>query len=180
MTVADVSIRLIHPDDATRLAQLEAENRDYLSFGGPVRSDEYVTVAGQTEAIARALEEHAAGRIAPYVIELGGVVVGRITLNGIIRGPAQSANVGYWVAQSVAGRGVTSAALALLVEHAFGELGLHRLEAGTTLTNEASAKVLLRAGFEEYGVARSFLLIRGRWEDHRLFQLVNDAWTAPA
>ena len=113
----------------------------------------------------------------PFVIETDGQVVGQITLKGIVRGPFQSAFIGYWVAESAAGLGVASRALGLVVEHAFGELGLHRVQAETTLTNDASTRVLLKAGFEQFGVARDYLHIGGRWQDHRMFQLINDAWS---
>jgi ribosomal-protein-alanine N-acetyltransferase len=63
-----------------------------------------------------------------------------------------------------------------MVEHAFGELNLHRLEAGTRLDNLGSQKVLARNGFERIGVARSFLRIAGGWHDHVLFQRINDEW----
>lgn len=180
MDAIDVTTRLVRLEDAETLARLETENREYLLAGSPVRSDHDVSVAGQRESVARSLEAHDAGTNLPFVIELDGQVVGRITLNAIVRGILESANVGYWVDRSVAGRGVTSAALAQMISYAFGELGLHRLEAGTTLTNDASARVLTKAGFEQYGVAPALLFIGGRWQDHRLFQLINQEWAAPA
>ena len=175
-----VSVRLVRPEDAEVLSLLETENRAYLQAGGPVRSDEYVSVAGQTALIAGLLTQHEAGTCVPWVIELDDEVVGRILLVAIVRGGFQSAVVGYWVSETVAGRGVASAALAHLVDHAFGELGLHRLEAATTLTNEASVRVLTKAGFEQYGVAPAYLWMDGQWQDHRMFQLLNEAWTEPA
>jgi ribosomal-protein-alanine N-acetyltransferase len=173
------SIRLLHPDDAERLSQLESQDRVYLQEGGPVRSDHYVSVEGQRELIAALLAEHRSGTCDPFVIEVGGEVVGRTLLTGIYRGGFQSATVGYWVTQSMSGRGIASRALHLLIAHAFGELGLHRLEAGTTTTNHASAHILTKAGFEEYALARGYLYMHGRWVDHRLFQLLNPAWTPP-
>jgi ribosomal-protein-alanine N-acetyltransferase len=174
-----VSVRLVRPDDAEVLSCLETENREYLQAGGPVRSDEYVSVAGQAALVDGLLGQHEAGTCVPWVIELDGAVVGRILLAAIVKGGFQSAVVGYWVSESVAGRGVASAALAHLVDHAFGELGLHRLEAATTLVNEASVRVLTKAGFEQYGVAPAYLWMGGRWHDHRIFQLLNHAWTGP-
>lgn len=175
-----VSVRLVRPEDAHALSRLETGNRVYLQAGGPVRSEEYVSVAGQTALIAALLSQHEAGTCVPCVIELDGEVVGRILLVAIVRGGFQSAVVGYWVSESVAGRGIASAALTRLVDHAFGDLGLHRLEAATTLVNEASVRVLTKAGFEQYGVAPAYLLMGGQWQDHRMFQLLNHAWTEPA
>ncbi len=142
-----------------------------------MRSDEYVSVAGQRELIAGQLDAHRSGTVVPFVIELEGQVVGRIMLGGITRGPFQSAVVAYWVGEHVCGRGVASAALGLTIDHAFGELNLHRLQGDTRLVSAASSHLLVKAGFEQYGVAKDYLRIGGRWQDCRLFQLLNGAWT---
>ncbi len=101
-----VTIRTIDLGDAERLSRLETANRQYLLRGGPVRSDAHVSPDGQRAAIAALLRLRDEGRGAPFVIEAGGTVVGRITLSDIVRGPFQSGNVGYWVAEEAAGRGV--------------------------------------------------------------------------
>ena len=86
----------------------------------------------------------------------------------------QSANVGYWVAGERCGRGVATRAVAAICEFAFGELELHRLEAGTLLHNVASQIVLDRNGFVPFGVAPNYLRIAGAWCDHVLFQRTSD------
>nr|WP_315850337.1 GNAT family protein [Arthrobacter woluwensis] len=60
------------------------------------------------------------------------------------------------------------------MEHGFSTLGLHRLEAGTLLHNTASQRVLLKNGFTVFGTAPRYLRIQGRWQDHRLFQRLNE------
>jgi ribosomal-protein-alanine N-acetyltransferase len=83
----------------------------------------------------------------------------------------QSASVGYWVGAEHTGRGLATAMVAHALDGAV-DLGLHRVEAGTLVVNVASQRVLARAGFERIGVARDFLFIAGRWQDHVLFQRV--------
>jgi ribosomal-protein-alanine N-acetyltransferase len=61
-----------------------------------------------------------------------------------------------------------------VVEFAFTRLGLHRIEAACVPENEASHRLLLKAGFEAEGRARAYLKIDGRWRDHLLFGMVND------
>jgi len=61
-----------------------------------------------------------------------------------------------------------------VIEFAFGELELHRLEAGTLVDNHASQRVLEKNGFERFGLAHRFLLIAGEWRDHILFERIND------
>jgi ribosomal-protein-alanine N-acetyltransferase len=100
-------------------------------------------------------------------------VAGRISLNGIVRGPFLSCSVGYWVSEDRNGRGLATAALAHIKAVVFGELSLHRLQAETLVHNATSQAVLARNGFERFGLARAYLNIAGRWQDHILFQALN-------
>ena len=168
--------RLIALDDAPALADLVRANRHFLAAFEPLRSDDYFTESGQGAVIAAALAEHSHGRCLPYVIiDRQAGLVGRITLNGIVRGPFLSCSVGYWVSQSVNGRGIATAALRDIVRVAFSELGLHRVQAEILLDNAASQRVLERNGFVRIGLAPAYLKIAGRWQDMILFQLVNDS-----
>lgn len=104
-----------------------------------------------------------------------GRIVGRVTLSNIVRGPFQSCNLGYWVNSADYGRGFATAAVADIMRVAFGELELHRIEAGTLLHNVASQRVLKRNGFVCFGVAPAYLNIAGAWQDHALYQALNPA-----
>jgi ribosomal-protein-alanine N-acetyltransferase len=169
------SCRLITPDDAPALAQLLRLNRDFLAPWEPLRADDYFTEDAQRIGIQDALREHEQGRNLPLVIvDEEASVIGRITLNGIVRGAFQSCSVGYWVSQPEGGRGVATAALKQVISVAFGELGLHRIQGETLLDNFASQKVLERNGFVRIGMAPEYLKIAGRWQDVILYQLIND------
>jgi len=167
-------LRPIEPGDAEQLAELVRRSRSFLEPWEPVRPDSYFTPAGQQEAIDKALQQRAAGLAEPFVILEDGVVVGRVTLNNIVRGPFQSASVGYWLDREAVGRGLATAAVGELVELAFGVLGLHRLEAGTLPNNLASRAVLTRNRFEQFGYAQRYLAIAGAYADHILFQRLAD------
>ena len=97
---------------------------------------------------------------------------GTITLTGIVRGPLLSGHVGYWVDSRFQGRGICSAALASVLQHAREELGLHRVQASVMPRNAPSRAVLHRAGFTLIGLAPSYLRIAGAWEDHLLYQRI--------
>jgi [ribosomal protein S5]-alanine N-acetyltransferase len=165
--------RIVSLDDAAPLAALVRANREFLAPWEPLHDDDYFTAGGQHGALALALEAYRRGAMVPLVIvDEASRPVGRININGIVRGAAQSATVGYWVSQSHNGRGFASAAVADVTDMAFTNLRLHRLEAGTLLHNTASQRVLLRNGFKPFAVAPSFLNIAGKWQDHILFQLL--------
>lgn len=104
----------------------------------------------------------------------GGQLLGGLTLSNIRRGVAQAATLGYWVGAPFAGRGVMTAAVRTIAPHAFGPLGLHRLEAACLPSNAASIRVLEKVGFVREGLARRYLKIDGRWQDHVLFAHLDD------
>jgi [ribosomal protein S5]-alanine N-acetyltransferase len=171
--------RLLAREDAAELAAVLAANRTFMAPWEPVRDDRYFTADGQRDVIAAALEQHAQGAGIPHVIVDGpgesdgsGAIVGRITLNGIVRGPFLSCSVGYWVSEAANGRGLATAALREMVRVAFDDLGLHRVQAETLIHNHASQRVLERNGFVRFGLAPAYLNIAGQWQDHIMFQLV--------
>jgi [ribosomal protein S5]-alanine N-acetyltransferase len=170
-----VAVRLVRPGDAATMSRLLTANAEFLAPYEPERSADFASPAGQAGEIARSLERHEAGSAYPGAIVLDGEVVGRINLSNIVRGAAEYADLGYWVARSANGRGVARLAVRDVLLMAFGPLALHRVQAATLVDNLASQRVLVNNGFERIGVARRYLRIAGRWQDHVLFQrLVND------
>ena len=99
-------------------------------------------------------------------------LAGGINLAHVRRGVTQSAQVGYWMGEGFAGRGLMTEALGALIPWCFGPLGLHRLEAACVPHNDRSRRVLLRTGFREEGHARQYLKIDGQWHDHILFGML--------
>lgn len=168
--------RLVTLDDAPELAELVRVNREFLTPWEPVRLDDYFTSDGQLAVIKPLLQAFEQGTSLPHVIvdDTGGLV-GRITLNGIVRGPFRSCAMGYWVGEDSNGRGIATAAVREVASIAFEELGLHRVQAETLEHNFASQRVLERNGFLRFGMAPAYLKIAGRWQDHVAFQLLNSA-----
>ncbi|MFC0505274.1 GNAT family N-acetyltransferase [Micromonospora costi] len=165
--------RLVTLEDAPALAELLRVNREFLAPWEPVRSEDYFTADGQRAVIEADLEQYERGSKLPHVIlDDSGGVSGRITLNGIVRGPFQSCSMGYWVSASHNGRGVATKAVCEMVRVAFEDLGLHRVQAETLLHNVRSQRVLERNGFVRFGMAPEYLNIAGRWQDHVMYQLV--------
>lgn len=165
-------MRLLHRRDAHELAAAYRRNRDHLSAWEPLRPEEYFTEAWQAADIDARLAKAEDGEGYPYGLFVGEVVVGRLNLGGIVRGPFQNAVLGYWVDGAYAGRGLASAAVQAIVETARDELRLHRIEAATLLHNAGSQRVLLKAGFQQIGMAPRYLQIAGSWQDHNLYQVI--------
>lgn len=173
---AMTSTRLITLDDVPALTELITANREFMVAWEPLRADDYFTEAGQIATITAAILSAEQGLSLPHVIlDESGALAGRITFNGIVRGPFQSCAVGYWVGEQANGRGVATAALAEMLARAFGDLGLHRVQAETLPHNVRSQRVLEKHGFQRIGMAPTYLNIAGTWQDHVMFQLINPA-----
>jgi ribosomal-protein-alanine N-acetyltransferase len=82
--------------------------------------------------------------------------------------------ISYFVDEARSGRGLAARAVAELVELGFGELELHRVEAGTAVANIASKRVLEKNGFRRVGLMQRHLLVGGTWTDHYLWELVGE------
>ncbi len=166
------SFRPYELDDAAALVAAYDRNREHLGQWDPDRPAEFYTVEGQRKEAAERLKLREQGLFALFVIVgPGGEPVGRANIQNIVRGPMQSGVLGYWVDRDHLRRGLATAAVEYLCERGL-EIGLHRLEAGTMVSNVASQGVLLRCGFEQYGVAPKLLFLNGAWRDHVLFQKV--------
>jgi ribosomal-protein-alanine N-acetyltransferase len=170
--IEQVELRPVQPSDAEVLARLFTQQREFLAPFDPDRPEHFYTVAGQRVELEQSVIHRDADLRHRFLILLDGTEVGVLSISNLVRGPFQSANIGYWVAQEVNGRGVGTRAVGEACRWAFGPGGLHRLEAGTLTDNIASQRVLERNGFERIGLAPRYLHIAGRWRDHILFQRI--------
>ena len=118
--------------------------------------------------------EAASGRMLPFVVTYQGELVGQLTVGGITWGSMCSANVGYWVDEAVAGRGIIPTAVAMAVDHCFLNMGLHRIEVCIRPENSPSRRVVEKLGFREEGIRPRYLHIDGGWRDHLVFALTAD------
>jgi ribosomal-protein-alanine N-acetyltransferase len=142
-------LQLLHADHAPAVLAFELANRAYFAASISDRGDEFYD---QFTARHRAmLADQKACLCAYYVLVAGdGSVLGRFNLYDVEDG---TANLGYRVAQHVAGHGVATAALQELGRLAVAQHGLHTLRAATSSQNVASQKVLAKAGFVPVGPA---------------------------
>jgi len=103
-------------------------------------------------------------------------MVGWFNVSQIMRGPLQSAFLGYGGVAEWSGAGYMTAALRLVVERAFTELSLHRLEANIQPANTASIALVERCGFVREGFSERYLKIDGHWRDHARFAIRAEQW----
>lgn len=105
-------------------------------------------------------------------------LLGHLGLGVITRGPLQSAYAGYWIGTPHQARGYMTEGLELLLEVAFLDLGLHRVEANIRPENQRSLRLAQRVGFEKEGYSPSYLHIDGAWRDHERLAILAEPWRA--
>jgi len=93
-----------------------------------------------------------------------------------VRAAWQNCTIGYFVDQSRNGRGYATEAVGLASGFAFGEGGLHRVQAAVMPRNAASIRVVEKNGYRFEGLARRYLQINGLWEDHNIYAMTAEEW----
>lgn len=146
------------------------------------------------QQLARSVEGFAAGTSCRLLAFDGdGSLVGAFNLNNVTRGVFQNADAGWWVGVDHLRRGYAVEAVRALLSLAFAPrrpelaldgvgsgLGLHRVQCGIIPANAASLAVAERVGFRREGLARRYLKINGRWQDHVLLAVTLEDREGPA
>lgn len=174
---ARLTIRFPQIEDYSEWAQLRALSRDFLVPWEASWATNDLSRSSYAHRVRRYRDN--ARRDDAYPLFMfqshdNKTLVGAITISNVRRGIAQTASMGYWIGKPYANNGYMSEGVRAVCNFCFDQLGLHRIEAACLLTNGASAKVLEKTGFTHEGMARQYLKINGKWQDHLLFGLLKD------
>ena len=104
-------------------------------------------------------------------INVNDELVACINLNEIVHGVFQSAYLGYYAFVPHAGNGLMFQAMQQVIDYAFTELQLHRLEANIQPQNIRSAHLVTSLGFRLEGLSPRYLRIRNEWKDHERYAM---------
>jgi ribosomal-protein-alanine N-acetyltransferase len=177
VAAGQVALRPVRLRDGSAWSRLRLRDEDYLRAWEPdaegTWAERFTTMAWPV--MCSGLRASARrGQALPFTITLDRQFAGQLTLGNVVRGSLRSAWVGYWVESGAAGGGVATGAVALAVDHAFGSVGLHRIEATVRPENAASLRVLAKLGFRDEGLLQRYLEVDGAWRDHRLLAVTRD------
>ena len=162
---------LLGAADAPALRDFEVRNRAFFEATINARPAAYYEAGGVEAAVAQALEDARADRGYQYLLKDGeGRLLGRVNLSAVRRAHFHSAALGYRMDEAACGKGYAGDAVRQVLEIAFGELGLARIEADCRVENAASARVLLRNGFTRFGHSRRSFALHGTWYDRLHFE----------
>jgi ribosomal-protein-alanine N-acetyltransferase len=164
-------LRAPQANDYAAWAVLRMESRGFLTPWEPVWNEDDLTRTSFRLRVKRAAREIAADEAYSLFILDGRseALLGGLTLGLVRRGVAQACTLGYWMGERHAGRGHMTEAVRGALRFAFQDLALHRVEAACLPNNDPSRRLLERVGFQQEGMARSYLRINGVWADHLLY-----------
>lgn len=167
----DLLIRPLQRRDRRAYEALRRRNRSWLA---PWDATDPATAGSQPDFAAVQRWNSRQGREGTslgLVIAQRGALVGQISAGPIQYGPQSSAAIGYWVDRGHAGQGVAPRATALLIDHCFAQVGLHRIEVNVRPENHASIRVAQKLHLREEGLRRRYIHVDGAWRDHISFAL---------
>jgi ribosomal-protein-alanine N-acetyltransferase len=151
MAEGPVGLRPLRLRDASIWREVRIRNAEWLRPWEPTNPETplFRTGIGPYLGMAQTMRREARQGLAlPWVVTYEADFVGQLTIGAIVWGSARSAQIGYWVDKTVAGRGVMPTAVALAVDHCFFNVGLHRVEANIRPENSASRRVVEKLGGE--------------------------------
>jgi ribosomal-protein-alanine N-acetyltransferase len=136
-------LQRLRPDHAPAVLAFERTNRAYFAESISDRGDDFYEQFAERHRALLA-EQETGACVFHVLVDEDEKVVGRFNLYDLVDGTAE---IGYRVAQRVAGRGVATCALQELCRIARAQYGLRRLRAATSDENIASQRVLTKVGF---------------------------------
>ncbi len=162
---------------ASEIVDFYSRNKDFFKDFDPQRPDVFYKVNTHKDIIKRELEEIKLKRMLKfwiYKIEDKKRIIGMINFSNITMGVFLSTTVGYKLDEFEQHKGYMTEALKAAIIIVFKELKLHRVEANIMPHNKPSLELAKRLGFEYEGLAKKYLKINGKWEDHVHMTIIND------
>jgi len=170
----ELELALVQPSFAARYVELAKRDFDYLSqwLAWPPHCQ---TEAAFSEFIKRSLHDYADGKSMTCALIYCGEVVGNISFNKISHS-LKSVEIGYWVSSRYQGKGIVTRGVTALIEMAFNQLEMEKVQISAAEGNQPSRKVCERLGFALEGVISHAENLNGRIVDHAIYAMHKKNW----
>ena len=171
---SNTELHLLSPECAEQFFNLVYENRQRLARWMFWVTEDY-SLADAKQHISAAQERHAANNGFEAGIWFDGQLAGCIRYN-YIDWTHKNTELGYWLGAGFEARGLATNACRALIEHAFRELGLHRIAIRCMSENLKSRRIPERLGFVKEGVLRQVRRRGDHFDDHIVYGLLATEW----
>lgn len=170
----EIELRILTPENAEDLLEYYLRNKEYLKPFESSKDDSFYTIEWHKKDLIENYKQYLNGHGISLGIFKEDKFIGKIRISNIVIGAFKNAIIGYSIDEKEQGKGYMKEAVNLIVNYAFGDLDLHRIEASTLVDNIKSQAVLKACGFKEVGVSEKYLFINGEWRDHVIFYKIRD------
>lgn len=175
-----VMLRPLVASDFRAWSEVRQRNDEWLTVWEPSRPAFQPDPVTDRNAFAARCQhrdrDRASGSAYQFGLFLDQHVVGEVNLNNVIRGAMQSATIGYWIDRRHAGHSYTAEAVVVVMQFAFEQLQLHRVEICIVPRNHRSRRIMEKLAIREEGTADRYLEINGTWEDHVRYGFTTEEW----
>ena len=170
----DIELRMIEPRHAEELDTLIEHNRAHIKAWSAWLKDDH-SIEDTRSFINRNLTQFAENKGFAIAIWYKGEMAGQIEYNSI-DWVNRKAEIGYWLGDSFQGKGLATKSCRVLIDYAFNELKLNRVEMHCVVENQRSRKIPKNLGFREDGVVRQAGWLHDHFVDFVIYGMLADEW----
>lgn len=169
------SLEILSPIDAKLMLEYYLENDEHLIHWEPERNENFFTLLNWKKLLQKNLELYYSGSALRFsaLNKNRTKVIGTCNFSNIVYGAFQACNLGYSIAKPLQGTGLMYEIISAGIKYMFDEMPIHRIMANYIPGNSRSGALLKRLNFEQEGLAKKYLKIDGKWQDHVLTSIIN-------
>jgi ribosomal-protein-serine acetyltransferase len=170
----ELSMRQFRDGDAESVFNIVRQNYDHLTEYMHWMVSDY-SLQSAREFVERSVKAAAEGESLGFGIFRNDDLIGTI---GFVKFDKDSSRteIGYWISRTEEGKGIITRSCRLLIDHAFVNLNLNRIEIRCSVDNTRSAAVPERLGFTKEGVLRQSEMRHGKLHDFVVYGLLAGEW----
>ncbi len=169
-------LKILDGDDARIVTEFVTRGRDLFEKYESKKTETYYTEIYQRNVLNAEYSAMLNKRYLRYYVfkrNNPNLIIGTVSFGNVTDAPYNSSTIGYKFDPFFHNQGYAIEAVNAVIDTAFSYLNLHRLIAYIMPENQASVKLIEKAGFKREGFMEKAINIRGHWEDHFLYALLN-------
>lgn len=169
------AIRLFEMRHLDTVTEIAGQNSEHLTPWLPWAYD--ITRENEEAFIRGALNRYATQDGLEAGIWQGEKLIGAIGFH-FYNPRSQGTEIGYWIDQNHTGKGIITRACRRMIDYAFEEVDLYRVEVRCAVDNAPSCNVIKRVGFAHNGVLRQSFKSGDKLMDMNLYSILKPEWEA--
>ncbi|EKQ57906.1 MULTISPECIES: GNAT family protein [unclassified Clostridium] len=170
----NIVLKNLNSSNAEEILEYYQKNKNYLAPFEPVKDSDFYTLETQKKLLNKSYREFLNGTHVDLGIFKEEKLIGKIKISRIVHGSFRNGTLGYSIDENEQGKGYMKESVKLILDYAFEECELHRIEASALLDNKRSRAVLTQCGFKLTGINEKYLLINGKWMDHATYYILKE------